>query len=76
MFHLGWAVGEDELFELVKREFLEIVIYSEEDRKGEPIWESIFCIPDGIIKDFNIPEGVSRSQRFSDLTASYIWRYA
>ncbi|KAF9487350.1 hypothetical protein BDN71DRAFT_1514052 [Pleurotus eryngii] len=71
MFHLGWAVGE----------FLEIVIYSEEDRKGEPIWESIFCIPDGIIKDFNIPEElhecvqVSEVLRHDGVTSSVMQRF-
>ena len=67
MFHLGWAVGEDKLFELVKREFPKIILYSEEDRKGEPIWESIFCLPDGIIADFSIPEELHECVQVSEV---------
>ncbi len=51
MFHLGWAVGEEKLFELVKAEFPGWLLYSEEYNQGEVLSDSIFCLIDAIIQD-------------------------
>ncbi|KAF7426690.1 hypothetical protein PC9H_009059 [Pleurotus ostreatus] len=66
-FHLGWAVGEDKLLELLIKEFPAYIQYSEPDGKGVPLWESIFCIVDGIIQDFNIPEELHECLEVADV---------
>ncbi|KAF4587056.1 hypothetical protein EYR40_011077 [Pleurotus pulmonarius] len=67
MFHLGWPVGRDKLLELVQREFPELVLYTEADQKGEVLWDSIVYIPDGIIRDFNIPEELHECVQVSEV---------
>ncbi|KAG9217748.1 hypothetical protein CCMSSC00406_0003563 [Pleurotus cornucopiae] len=67
MFHLGWPVGRDQLLELVQREFPELVLYTEADQKGEVLWDSIVYIPDGIIRDLNIPEELHECVQVSEV---------
>lgn len=55
-FHLGWAVGEDKLLELAQREFPDYVMYSDWDKKGKVLWQSIFAMVDGIIHELDVPE--------------------
>ncbi|KAF7441381.1 hypothetical protein PC9H_001731 [Pleurotus ostreatus] len=62
MFHLGRPIGRDKLLELVQREFPELALYIEADQKGEVQWDSIAYIPDGLIRDLNIPEELNEQR--------------
>ncbi|KAF4596859.1 hypothetical protein AB1N83_010787 [Pleurotus pulmonarius] len=67
MFHLGWAVGEEKLFELVKAEFPGWLLYSEEYNQGEVLSDSIFCLIDAIIQDFDIPKELHECLQVSEV---------
>ncbi|KAJ8699060.1 hypothetical protein PTI98_002218 [Pleurotus ostreatus] len=67
MFHLGRPIGRDKLLELVQREFPELALYIEADQKGEVQWDSIAYIPDGLIRDLNIPEELNECVQVSEV---------